>query len=56
MVFQSKVEITDQLEALAEEYEDETEVQVEVWTTTGDDYFQQLKTKLGNNQGPTVLS
>lgn len=56
VVFQSKVEITDQLEALAEEYEDETGVQVEVWTTTGDDYFQQLKTKLGNNQGPTVLS
>lgn len=56
VIFQSKVEITDQLEALAEEYEDETGVKVEVWTTTGDDYFQQLKTKLGNNQGPTVLS
>lgn len=56
IVFQSKVEITDQLEALAEDYEEETGVEVEVWSTTGDDYFQQLKTKLANNQGPTVFS
>ncbi|NLN65567.1 MAG: carbohydrate ABC transporter substrate-binding protein [Clostridiaceae bacterium] len=56
IVFQSKVEITDQMEALAEEYKAETGVEVEVWGTTGDDYFQQLKTKLANNQGPTVFS
>ncbi|HOO27397.1 MAG TPA: ABC transporter substrate-binding protein [Lachnospiraceae bacterium] len=56
IVFQSKVEITDQMEALAEDYEEETGVEVEVWGTTGDDYFQQLKTKLANNQGPTVFS
>lgn len=56
IVFQSKVEITDQLEALAEEYEKETGVEVEFWGTTGDDYLQQLKMKLSNNQGPTVFS
>lgn len=56
VIFQSKVEIADQLEALAEDYEAETGVEVEVWGTTGDDYFQQLKTKLANNQGPTVFS
>lgn len=56
VLFQSKVEIVDKLEALAEEYQKETGVEVEVWGTTGDDYFQQLKTKLANNQGPTVFS
>lgn len=56
IVFQSKVEIIDQLEELAETYEDETGIEVEVWGTTGDDYVQQLKTKLANNQGPTVYS
>ena len=56
IIFQSKVEITDQLEELAEDYEDETGVEVEVWGTTGDDYLQQLKTKLGNGQGPTLYS
>lgn len=40
-IFQSKVEISEQLEALAKEYEKETGVEVEVWGTTGDDYFQQ---------------
>lgn len=56
IIFQSKVEIVDQLEALAKDYKEETGVEVEVWSTTGDDYFQQLKTKLANNQGPTVFS
>lgn len=56
VVFQSKVEIIDQLEAAAKAYTDETGVEVEVWGTTGDDYLQQLKIKLGNNQGPTVFS
>lgn len=55
-IFQSKVEIADQLEACAEAYTAETGVEVEVWGTTGDDYLQQLKIKLGNNQGPTVFS
>ena len=56
IVFQSKVEITDQLEECAKAYKEETGVEVEVWGTTGDDYLQQLKIKLGNNQGPTVFS
>ena len=56
IIFQSKVEIIDQLEELAETYEDETGIEVEVWGTTGDDCFQQLKTKLANGQGPTVYS
>lgn len=56
VIFQSKVEITDQLEALAEEYKNETGVEVEVWGTTGDDYLQQLKTRLSSNQGPTIFS
>lgn len=56
IVFQSKVEISDQLEALAKEYKAETGVEVEVWGTTGDDYPQQIKTRLSNNQGPTVFS
>lgn len=56
IIFQSKVEIIDQLEELAETYRDETGVEVEVWGTTGDDYMQQLKTKMANNQGPTVFS
>ncbi len=56
IVFQSKVEIIDQFEACAKEYQAETGTEVEVWSTTGDDYLQQLKIKLGNNQGPTVFS
>lgn len=56
VLFQSKVEIVDQLNALAEAYTAETGVEVEVWSTTGDDYFQQLKIKLANNQGPTVFN
>lgn len=56
-IFQSKVEITEQLEKLAKEYSDMTEgVNVEVWGTTGDDYNVQLQTKLGSGQGPTILS
>ncbi len=56
IIFQSKVEISDQLEACAKQYKEETGVEVEVWGTTGDDYLQQLKIKLGNNQGPTLFS
>ncbi|GKX29795.1 ABC transporter substrate-binding protein [Vallitalea longa] len=56
-IFQSKVEITEQLEKLAKEYSDMTDgVEVEVWGTTGDDYMTQLQTKLGAGQGPTILS
>jgi raffinose/stachyose/melibiose transport system substrate-binding protein len=55
-IFQSKVEITTQLEAAAKAFTQETGKQVEVWSTTGDDYFQQLKTRVANNQGPTLFS
>lgn len=55
IVFQSKVEIVDDLEKLAKDYKAETGVEVEVWGTTGDDYLQQLKIKLGG-EGPTIFS
>lgn len=55
-IFQSKVEISEQLEALAEEYTKETGVEVEVWGTTGDDYFQQLQIDLGSDEGPTIFT
>lgn len=55
-IFQSKVEISEELEALAKEYEEETGVRVEVWGTTGDDYFQQLQIRLNSNQGPSIFS
>lgn len=54
-IFQSKVEISEELEALVEEYEEETGVEVEVWGTTGDDYFQQLQINLNSDQGPTIF-
>lgn len=55
-IFQSKVEISDQLEALAKEYKEETGVEVEVWGTTGDDYFSQLQIRLNSDQGPSIFS
>lgn len=56
IIFQSKVEITGQLEAAAKAYQAETGVEAEVWSTTGDDYFTQFKTRLANNQGPALFS
>jgi len=58
-MFVSKVEIADQLEAMAKEYSDQTNgVTVEVWGTTGDGYFDQLQSKLsaGASQSPTIFS
>jgi raffinose/stachyose/melibiose transport system substrate-binding protein len=55
-IFQSKVEISEQLEKLAKEYTKETGVEVEIWGTTGDDYLQQLQIKLNSNQGPSIFS
>ncbi len=46
----------DNLNALAEEYTKETGVQVEVWETTGDNYFSDLKTDLTTGKGPTIFS
>ncbi|MDR3338095.1 MAG: extracellular solute-binding protein [Treponema sp.] len=56
IIFQSKVEITTQLEAAAKAYRQETGVEVEVWSTTGDDYFLQLRNRLANNQGPDLFN
>jgi raffinose/stachyose/melibiose transport system substrate-binding protein len=56
IVFQSKVEITAQLEEAAKAYQRETGVEVEVWSTTGDDYFLQLRNRLANNQGPDIFN
>ncbi|MDR3114138.1 MAG: ABC transporter substrate-binding protein [Treponema sp.] len=56
IIFQSKVEITTQLEAAARAYQAETGVEVEVWSTTGDDYFHQLRTRIASGEGPTLFS
>ncbi len=56
IVFQSKVEILDELNELAKDYEKETGVEVEVWSTSGDAYFTENKTKIANGQGPTIFS
>jgi raffinose/stachyose/melibiose transport system substrate-binding protein len=56
IIFQSKVEITTQLEAAARAYQAETGVAVEVWSTTGDDYFHQLRTRIASGEGPTLFS
>ncbi|MCR4690019.1 MAG: ABC transporter substrate-binding protein [Lachnospiraceae bacterium] len=56
IIFQSKAEIQDQLEDCAEAFTDETGIEVEIWGTTGDDYQQQLETKLANDQGPTIFT
>lgn len=55
-IFQDKVEISEQFEQLAAEYTEETGVEVEVWGTTGSDYFQQLQVRLNSNQGPSIFS
>lgn len=55
-IFQTKVEISEQLEAAAEAYTEETGVPVEVIGTTGDDYAQQLQIRLNNGTGPSILS
>jgi raffinose/stachyose/melibiose transport system substrate-binding protein len=56
IIFQSKVEITAQLEEAAKAYQKETGVEVEVWSTTGDDFFLQLRNRLANNQGPDIFN
>ncbi|GAB6928357.1 ABC transporter substrate-binding protein [Paenibacillus sp. JCM 10914] len=55
-LFQSKVEITEPLEALVKTYKEETGNEVEIWGAAGDAYSQQLVSKLGSNQGPTIFS
>ena len=55
-LFQSKVEIAESLEALAETYKKETGNEVEVWGSAGDAYSTQLQSKLAANEGPTIFS
>ena len=55
-IFQQKTEIYDQLKDLAKAYGEETGVEVEVWQISGDDYYQNLKTYMSSESGPTVFS
>lgn len=55
-LFQSKVEIAEPLEALAETYQKETGNEVEVWGSAGDAYMTQLQAKLAAGEGPTIFS
>lgn len=55
-IFQSKTEIMGDLNALAEAYTEETGVEVEVWETTGDNYYSDLKTNMATGAGPTLFS
>ena len=55
-IFQQKTEIYDQLKELAKDYEKETGVEVEVWQISGDDYYQNLKTYMSSESGPTAFS
>lgn len=56
VLFQRKVEIMEPLMELAEEYEAETGVHIEVQEATGDDFGQHVMTKLTSGQGPTIFS
>jgi len=55
-IFQQKTEIYDQLKDMGKVYEEETGVEVEVWQISGDDYYQNLKTYLSSESGPTIFS
>ena len=56
VLFQHKTEIYDQLEAMAEAYEAETGVEVEVWRISGNDYYTNLTTYMSSGAGPTVFT
>ncbi|WP_026507311.1 ABC transporter substrate-binding protein [Butyrivibrio sp. MC2013] len=56
VLFQSKTEIMGELNKLAEAYKEEKGVEIEVWETTGDSYFTDLKTNLSNGTGPALFS
>lgn len=55
-IFQQKTEIYDQLKEMAKVYQQETGVEVEVWQISGDDYYQNLKTYMSSESGPTLFS
>lgn len=56
VIFQSKTEIMDKLNQCAEDFTEETGIEVEVWETSGDNYFTDLKTDLSTEAGPTLFS
>lgn len=55
-IFQSKVEIEEQLTALAKEYTELTGVKIETLGAAGDSYTDILMGKLTSGQGPTIFS
>lgn len=55
-IFQSKTEIMSDLIKAAEDFTNETGIEVEVWETTGDSYFADLKTGLSTESGATLFS
>ncbi|MFU1795231.1 extracellular solute-binding protein [Paenibacillus azoreducens] len=55
-LFQSKVEIAEALEKLANKYKEETGNEIEVWGSAGDAYMTQLQAKLAAKEGPTIFS
>lgn len=56
IIFQSKTEIMDALNSCVEDFSEETGIEVELWETTGDDYYTDLKTGLSTESGPTLFS
>ena len=40
----------------ADSGDEETGIEVEIWGTTGDGFLLEFKTKLANNQGPTIFN
>ncbi|WMT41307.1 ABC transporter substrate-binding protein [Paenibacillus sp. D2_2] len=55
-LFQSKVEIAEALEGLANKYKEETGNEIEVWGSAGDAYITQLQAKLAAKEGPTIFT
>ncbi len=55
-IFQSKTEIMDELTKCVADFTKETGIQVELWETTGDSYYTDLKTGLSTKKGPTLFS
>lgn len=55
-IFQSKTEIMDELNQCVEAFTEDTGIKVELWETTGDNYYTDLKTDLSTQAGPTLFS
>ena len=55
-IYQNKTEIYDKLVEMAAEYQKETGVEVEIWQISGDDYYQDLKTYMSSESGPTIFT